>query len=453
MDRSLLQKYNTQGPRYTSYPTVPYWDAEPPTQAKWLELVRKSFEISNGIEGISLYIHLPYCESLCTYCGCNTRITVNHAVESPYIAAILREWRIYLAALPTKPRIQELHLGGGTPTFFSPENLHHLVKGILDEAQPVAAPDYSLEGHPNNTTPEHLQVLYDLGFRRVSFGIQDFDPKVQEVVNRIQSFEQVQFITEAARNIGYTSINFDLIYGLPLQKLSSVQGTLDKVGLLRPDRIALYSYAHVPWIKPGQRKFTELDLPSGEEKRALYELGKAFLENAGYIEIGMDHFALPEEALSRAAAAGTMHRNFMGYTPSHTRLSIGLGVSAIGDAWEGFLQNEKKVEDYLAAVNEGRLPIFKGHVHTEEDLVLRQHILNIMCRHFTSWENDLQKQPCETAAIDRLAGMAEDGLVQITATEMRVTEKGKPFVRNICMAFDAKLAAKVPEKVIFSATV
>lgn len=453
MKTSLVQKYNTQGPRYTSYPTVPYWDEKPPTEAQWLDLVRESFDISNADEGISLYIHLPYCESLCTYCGCNTRITVNHAVESVYIAAVLKEWQMYLEAFGEKPRIQELHLGGGTPTFFSPANLHRLVKGILDTSEPVAHPDYSLEGHPNNTTPAHLQALFELGFRRVSFGIQDFDPQVQEVVNRIQTFEQVQFITEAARKIGYTSINYDLIYGLPLQKLSSVQGTLDKVAILCPDRIALYSYAHVPWIKPGQRKFTELDLPTGDEKRALYELGRDFLEKEGYCEIGMDHFSLPTEALWKASEAGTMHRNFMGYTPAHTHLSVGLGVSAIGDAWTGFLQNEKKVEDYLAAINEGHLPIFKGHVHTAEDLILRQHILNLMCRHTTSWESQELWHPFIATAVAALDGMIADGLVRLIDHGIVINEAGRPFVRNVCMVFDARLAGKPLEKVIFSATV
>lgn len=453
MDRSLVAKYNTQGPRYTSYPTVPYWDETPPSAAEWLNLVRESFRLSNATEGISLYIHLPYCESLCTYCGCNTRITVNHAVESVYVAAVLKEWQLYVDALGAKPRIQELHLGGGTPTFFSPANLHRLVKGILDTAEPVSAPDYSLEGHPNNTTPAHLQALHDLGFRRVSFGIQDFDPQVQEVVNRVQTFEQVKFITDVARRIGYTSINYDLIYGLPLQKRSSVQGTLDKVAMLRPDRIALYSYAHVPWIKPGQRKFTELDLPTGEEKRALYELGRDFLEKEGYMEIGMDHFALPTEALWKAAEAGTMHRNFMGYTPAHTRLSIGLGVSAISDAWTGFLQNEKKVEDYLAAVQAGHLPILKGHVHSQEDLILRQHILNLMCRQETSWATTETWHPFIATAISELGGMVDDGLLRLVENGIVVTEAGRPFVRNVCMAFDARLAGKVPEKVIFSATV
>lgn len=453
MNRSLIEKYNTQGPRYTSYPTVPYWDETPPTEEAWLRLVRDAFQVSNASEGISLYIHLPYCESLCTYCGCNTRITVNHGVESPYIDALLREWQMYLNALGTRPRIQEMHLGGGTPTFFSPENLRRLVAGILASADAVAEPDFSLEGHPNNTQPEHLEVLFALGFRRVSFGIQDFDPIVQDVVNRKQTYEQVRNITEAARQMGYTSINYDLIYGLPLQKLSSVRDTVEKVALLRPDRIALYSYAHVPWIKPGQRKFTELDLPTGEEKRALYELAREMLEAEGYLEVGMDHFALPNDALWQAASSGKLHRNFMGYTPSHTRLCIALGVSAIGDAWGGFLQNQKKVEDYLHAVNTGHLPIFKGHVHTPEDMRMRQHILDIMCRHETRWCETAGKQAYLQGILDRLHPMVKDGLVEIRDCGLRVTEAGRPFVRNVCMAFDLRLAAKQPERVIFSATV
>lgn len=453
MAQSLIEKYNVQGPRYTSYPPVPFWDAVSPTSEEWLQHVREAFQISNSKEGISLYIHLPYCESLCTYCGCNTRITVNHAVELPYIEAVLQEWKMYVDALGALPRIQELHLGGGTPTFFSPRHLDMLISGILEKCEPVANPDYSFEGHPNNTTLAHLKVLYNHGFRRVSFGIQDFDPIVQATVNRIQSFEDVEAITAEARAIGYNSINFDLIYGLPMQKASSVQTTLELVSKLRPDRIALYSYAHVPWVKPGQRSFTEKDLPSGEEKRALYELGRSFLLADGYLEIGMDHFALPEEALSKAFKNGSMHRNFMGYTPSHTRLSIGLGVSAIGDAWTAFAQNVKTVEAYLKSIENGNLPIFKGHQHTQEDLIIRQHILNLMCQHETQWCDKAAQHPLIADALIRLANLFDDGLVCLEGCKLVITQKGLPFVRNICMAFDARLAAAELEKQVFSGTV
>ncbi len=213
---NLIRKYNVAGPRYTSYPTVPYWDTTPPTIEQWTASVKKSFDETNATDGISLYIHLPFCESLCTYCGCNTRITVNHAVEEPYITALLNEWELYLKVFKDKPRIKELHLGGGTPTFFAPHNLKRLINGITSQAIVCDTAEFSVEAHPNNTTTEHLTTLYELGFRRLSLGIQDFDPKVQTIVNRIQTFETVEKTVTTARNIGYTSINFDLIYGLPI---------------------------------------------------------------------------------------------------------------------------------------------------------------------------------------------------------------------------------------------
>ena len=353
---NLIRKYNVAGPRYTSYPTVPYWDIKPPTIEQWTASVKKSFDETNTTDGISLYIHLPFCESLCTYCGCNTRITVNHAVEEPYITALLNEWELYLKVFKDKPKIKELHLGGGTPTFFAPHNLKRLINGITSDAIVCDAAEFSFEAHPNNTTTAHLNTLYELGFRRLSLGIQDFDPKVQAIVNRIQTFETVEKTVRTARNIGYTSINFDLIYGLPLQTRKSVIDTIDKVNLLKPDRIAFYSYAHVPWIKPGQRKFTENDLPVDEEKRALYEIGKEKFSENGYAEIGMDHFALNTDSLYTAAEQGKLHRNFMGYTHSYSQLMIGLGVSSISDTWYAFTQNVKGVEEYYELVNNGIQP-------------------------------------------------------------------------------------------------
>lgn len=448
----LIKKYNVPGPRYTSYPTVPYWESSP-TIDEWKREVKSTFLATNNDEGISLYIHLPFCESLCTYCGCNTRITVNHKVEQPYITAVMKEWALYLDLLETAPRIRELHLGGGTPTFFSPQHLKQLVKGITSSAVVCADASFSFEAHPNSTSRGHLQVLYDLGFRRVSIGVQDFDPKVQEIVNRIQSFETVKRVTEDARSIGYTSINFDLIYGLPLQTKQSIIDTVSKVNDLRPDRIAFYSYAHVPWIKPGQRRFTELDLPKDEEKRLLYETGRALLEENGYREIGMDHFALPSEELYKAMQEKRLHRNFMGYTPFATKLLIGLGVSSISDSWTAFAQNVKKVEEYYKIVGANQLPVFRGHLLTSEDLVLRRHILNTMCYGETSWQNeDLQ---CEAlyAGLDRLCEMETDDLVRVEPYRLEVTGRGKAFVRNICMALDARMWRKEPEAALFSQTV
>jgi len=450
MDKvGLIKKYNVAAPRYTSYPTVPYW-SKSPTIDEWKHEVKKAFDETNSKEGISIYIHLPFCQSLCTYCGCNTRITTNHKVEQPYIKAVLKEWEMYLGVLKDKPRIKELHLGGGTPTFFNPEHLKELLSGILLTADVCEGVEFSFEGHPNNTTHEHLKVLREFGFTRVSFGIQDLDPKVQEIINRIQPVENVERATNDARQLGYTSINYDLIYGLPLQKKSSIIHTAETVVRLLPDRIALYSYAHVPWIKPGQRKFTEADLPEDEEKRELYETARNILEKAGYVEIGMDHFALKTDSLYKAMKTKTLHRNFMGYTGNYTRLMIGLGVSAISDTWSAFAQNIKTVEEYYDAINKGVLPIFRGHLLSDEDMVLRKHILNIMCRFETSWFDKNEQTQTVYDAMHLLKEMEMDGLIERAPFRLTVKEEGRKFIRNICMAFDAYLLRNASEKQIFS---
>ncbi len=448
----LISKYNTAAPRYTSYPTVPLWD-KTPTQEDWKKLVQKSFKESNKSKGISLYIHLPFCESLCTYCGCNTRITVNHKVEAPYIQSLLKEWNLYTDLFGEKPSIKEIHLGGGTPTFFSAENLALLIKGILAVSAINEDAEFSFEAHPDNTTEQHLKTLYNLGFRRVSFGIQDFDPRVQYIINRKQSFEQVQHIVELARETGYTSVNFDLIYGLPLQTPKSMVNTINNVRQLKPDRIAFYSYAHVPWIKPGQRKFSEADLPVDIEKRALYELGRKQLKEAKFIEIGMDHFALKTDSLYKAAVNGSLHRNFMGYTHKHTQLMIGLGVSSISDTWYAFAQNIKTVEEYRKAVEEGNFPLFRGHVLDKEDLIIRKHILNLMCKFETFWTNTKEQCGPLYAAIPRLQELEKDKLIELQAHHLKVTTKGRAFLRNICMAFDARLWRTNPQQQVFSSSV
>ena len=259
----LIQKYNIPGPRYTSYPTVPYWDIHSFSGKKWEGSVRKSFEETNQKDGISLYIHLPFCESMCTFCGCHKRITKRHDVEMPYIQSLLKEW--------SRPIIKELHLGGGTPTFFSSENLKILIKGIFKKAAKASDYEFSFEGHPNNTSKVHLQTLYDLGFRRVSFGVQDYNKTVQQAIHRVQPYENVKNVTDWAREIGYNSIGHDIIFGLPHQTVQHVKETIIKTKSLMPDRLAFYSYAHVPWLKGnGQRGFKDADLPNAEVKRKLY---------------------------------------------------------------------------------------------------------------------------------------------------------------------------------------
>lgn len=451
---SLVQKYNVPGPRYTSYPTVPYWEEASFSREAWQQSLQRAFAESNASEGIGLYIHLPFCESLCTFCGCHKRVTKRHEVEQPYIQAVLKEWDLYCQLLPDRPMIKEIHLGGGTPTFFSVAHLQQLIQGILAKATVAPEHEFSFEGHPNNTTREHLQALYDLGFRRVSYGVQDYNEKVQKAIHRIQPYEHVQRVTEWARDIGYTSISHDLVFGLPFQNLDDVLHTIQQTTQLNPDRLAFYSYAHVPWIKGnGQRGFKDDDVPKDELKRTLYEEGKKKLLAHGYHEIGMDHFALKSDAMYQAFQQGSLHRNFMGYTASKTQLMIGLGLSSISDSWYSFAQNEKTLEDYYARLEQNEIPVFRGHVLTAEDLMIRRHILNLMCSFQTSWAEPEMQFPELPEVLKQLEEMQEDGLLTLFEDHLQVTEQGKPFVRNICMAFDLRLKRKVPSTRIFSMTI
>jgi oxygen-independent coproporphyrinogen-3 oxidase len=454
MKTSLIQKYNVPGPRYTSYPTVPYWDESGFTHEIWLETLKKSFIESNDKEGISLYIHLPFCESLCTFCGCNKRITKNHDVENKYISAVLKEWRMYCSLLEKKPKIKEIHLGGGTPTFFSIKNLEDLINGIFEHAGKAEGHEFSFEGHPNNTTYAHLQKLYDLGFRRVSFGVQDYSEKVQKAIHRIQPFHNVAKVTIWAREIGYTSIGHDIIFGLPFQEVENIVDTIEKTNCLKPDRLAFYSYAHVPWIKGnGQRGFRDEDIPKDETKRKLYEVGKQLLFENGYFEIGMDHFALKKDSLYSSFENKKLHRNFMGYSSSKTQLMIGLGVSSISDSWYSFAQNVKSIEEYYQVLDTDKLPVYRGHLLSNEDLIIRKHILNLMCHFETSWENPENFVSEIPEILVQLSEMEKDGLLVINENKILVTKKGKPYVRNICMAFDLRLKRKTPETALFSMTI
>lgn len=452
--KSLIQKYNIPGPRYTSYPTVPFWEDQTFSKDKWVATFKKSFEESNLKEGISLYVHLPFCESLCTFCACHKHITKRHEVEEEYIETLLKEWTLYTDLMREKPVIKEIHLGGGTPTFFSSENLKNLMQGLIERAIEHPNKEYSFEGHPNNTTREHLETLYKLGFTRVSFGVQDYDPKVQEAIHRLQPFENVKNVTEWAREIGYTSISHDLVFGLPFQTKKNIIDTISKTKELKPDRISFYSYAHVPWIKGvGQRGFNEQDLPKDDEKRELYEIGKTMFSELGYHEIGMDHFALKTDSLYKANQEKTLHRNFMGYSSNKTQLMIGLGMSAISDSWYGFAQNVKTVKEYISTVNSNEIPVFRGHILTKEDLIIRRHILNIMCGFCTSWE-DIDSQILDIEdSISLLQEMEKDELIAIEGERLILYEEARPFVRNVCMAFDKRLQKSKPKTQLFSMTI
>lgn len=448
LDQVLIERYNQPVPRYTSYPTVPFWNNGIHKES-WTENFSKQFSMQNSKSGISLYIHLPFCESLCTYCGCNKKITTNHSVESAYIDAIEKEWKLYTALMNEKPVLREIHLGGGTPTFFSPANIKRLLNIFPDNS--IIHPDhaFSIEGHPNNTTRQHLDTLYNLGFRRISYGVQDLDAKVQRVINRIQPAIQVKHATEQARAAGFTSVNFDLIYGLPLQTRQSIDNTIKEVISLKPERIAFYSYAHVPWTSKAQRLFDESDLPTAEEKLQLYLHGKKLLMTAGYHDIGMDHFSLPEDELYIAKQQGRLHRNFMGYTVQETRLLLGLGASSISDTGTAFAQNEKTLHDYYTNIHSGVLAVNKGYFLNEEDIAFRRYIKNISCNGYTLFRTEdlsLLKEYC----FPHLIQMADDELLIYNDKELKVLPLGNYFIRNICNAFDLYLKRTGIGKKIFS---
>ena len=424
---SLIQKYNVPAPRYTSYPTVPHWENDVHA-SNWAKLFIDAYKSFGPDEGISLYIHLPYCESLCTYCGCNKRITKNHNVELPYITALMKEWDMYVDLLDEKPKLAGIHLGGGTPTFFSPSSLWVLINHIIQNSTLMSEYEFSFEGHPNNTSKDHLVTLAGFGFNRVSYGIQDFDSKVQMAIHRYQPYEKVKQVTEESRKSGYNSINFDLIYGLPYQTLETLEDTFEKTKALMPERIAFYSYAHLPAAFPAQKSF-EKHLPKEEKKRALYEQGKIWLNDMGYEEIGMDHFALKGDPLLQAKSNRTLHRNFMGYTTSPSKILLGLGSSAISDVHYAYGQNEKNIEAYTKKIWENEFPIIKGHIQKESDLDAKTFIMNLICNHTAPWKLG-SKIP------DNLLPFLNEGLISFANGNISITEEGKPFVRNICMALD-----------------
>jgi oxygen-independent coproporphyrinogen III oxidase len=442
--KNLFQKYDVPAPRYTSYPTVPYWETSP-TPAQWCENLQLTLQKKD--QSLAIYIHIPYCETLCTFCGCNTVITKDHKKEDPYIQSVLKEWSLYLEKVPEikKTVLKHLHLGGGTPTFMSAENLEKMLRPILSQVTLAEDFEGSIEVDPRRTTIEQLKSLRKMGFNRISLGVQDFNPEVQRLINRIQPFDITANLTKEARALGFHSVNFDLIYGLAKQTEASMLDCIAKTIELKPDRIALYSLALVPWIKPAQRLFKDEDLPQGEQKRKLYEVSRLALLKAGYVEIGMDHFALPTEALSKSLSSGALHRNFMGYTDHKTDVLLGLGVSAISETAEMFHQNEKVLPTYQNLVDANGIPTFRGHILTKMDQENRQQILEFMTKGKVklSLEQKIEAQKF-------LAEMYRDQLVDFNGNELLLTEKGKPFLRNACLFFDQRLKNKQPSTQVFS---
>jgi oxygen-independent coproporphyrinogen III oxidase len=435
----LLRRYNLPSPRYTSYPTVTDWEG-PPGKTQWFEQLGAQLSGGGAHTAASLYMHIPFCQALCTFCGCNMRVARNHALAAPYVTSLLQEYRLWLDGLGRSSLLLgEIYLGGGTPTWLPADELARLLDGILQHAELTKDASLTVEIDPRVTTRTQLAVLRERGFNRLTMGVQDFDPRVQDIVNRVHDEPTVARVVNDARELGFPDLGIELIYGLPLQTADSIRGTIAAVARLQPERVAFYPYASVPWIKPSQRRFTEADLPEGDSRHELFSLGRERLADAGYAEIGLDQYALPASPLLVATGEGRLHRNFMGYSASVTVAVVGLGVSAMSDAGTAMVQNEKSLPGYETRLQANELPTQRGHVLDAEDLRLRQHIYNLLTRFSTRWSDQDAAAPWrQDVMMTRLESLQQDGLILADAQGLLVTELGRPFLRNICMSFDAR---------------
>jgi oxygen-independent coproporphyrinogen-3 oxidase len=435
--KTLLAKYNRAGPRYTSYPPVPFWK-NTPNEVEWISHLKTVY---SDKEGMDLYVHIPFCEKLCYYCGCNRIITKNKSVQDNFVDLLIKEWKIYCDQLGFIPKINSLHFGGGTPTFLTPENFDKLISELVVNRKDNFRGSVELD--PRNTTIEHLDSFVRNGITRVSLGIQDFDPEVQKAINRHQSFALVENLVQEMRARGFESINFDVIYGLPKQSVKTITETFLLIRKLRPDLIAYYSYAHLPERLKNQRLIKTEDLLQGQEKLELYEVGKTLLAEEGYFDVGMDHFALPHNFLYQAKQDLKLHRNFMGYVDKKSNILLGLGPSSISDSSMSFLQNEKGLNEYEVKIKSGQLAIANGHTHNNVDIEIQKIILNLMCNN----ESELiasEKIPYWDDVQKELESMRQDGILEFDDQKITVLPIGKSFIRNIAMTFDFYFREKMP---------
>jgi oxygen-independent coproporphyrinogen-3 oxidase len=442
ISEELLRRFDVSGPRYTSYPTadrfVEAFSVDDYTHALTLR------RTGGAAMPLSLYVHIPFCESLCYYCACNKIITKHHDRAAPYLRYLSREVDLHVAQLGAGQAVTQLHLGGGSPTFLSDDELRELMTMLRRNFTLVPGGEYSIEVDPRTIDASRLDTLAELGFNRLSFGVQDFDPEVQKSVHRVQPAEQVFALVAAARERGFDSINVDLIYGLPLQNPESFDRTLAQVVALRPERIALYAYAHLPERFKPQRRIASAEIPSGAAKVAMLARSMAAFMGAGYVYVGMDHFAVPTDPLAIAKQQGRLHRNFQGYSTQPDCDLIGLGVSSIGRIGSTYSQNAKTMEEYCDSIGRGGFPVVRGLSLSADDLVRRAVIMAIMCQGKLSFESieaahSIEFQSYFSAEMEALKKLADQGLVTVGESGLDVTATGWFFVRAVAMVFDRYL--------------
>ncbi|MCC7143185.1 MAG: oxygen-independent coproporphyrinogen III oxidase [Candidatus Eisenbacteria bacterium] len=454
----LLKKYDRPGPRYTSYPTAVEFN-EGYNHDLYLASLEEAATRVN--DPLSLYIHLPFCEERCSFCGCHVIITKKRGIAQEYLGYLHREIREVARLLGARNKVVQYHWGGGTPTYQSPEEMRALHAVVAEHFDIQPGAEVAIEVDPRVTTREQVDLLRELGWNRLSMGVQDFTPDVQEAINRHQTEDETRALYTYARSVGFGSINLDLIYGLPLQSQEAFRHTLAVTLELRPDRVALYSYAYVPWIKGNQKKLDVEQLPDAEAKMELFCLAREEFLKAGYRPVGMDHFALPEDELSTAIESRTLHRNFMGYTVKNAPDMIGVGVSAIGDVSSCYAQNAKKLSVYYQEIDGGRLPVERGYRLSADDLLRRHVITQLMCNFYLDLPaverrfgvNFAEYFARELAELQQADGPVDHGFLSVQPTSLEVLPLGRLFVRNLAMVFDRYMREKEANKQVFSRTV
>jgi len=452
LDLGLIQKYSVPGPRYTSYPPATQFSDQVPRE-RVLEKIRANNETERDV---SLYFHLPFCQSLCWYCGCTTVITTQQSQSATYLKYLEKEVSLMAKLLHPKRKVVQLHFGGGTPTFFLPQEIRALGQLICSRFNMDPDAEAGVEIDPRRLTREHVDALREAGFNRASIGVQDHNPIVQLAVHRIQPFAQTKMVVNWIREAGFKSINLDLIYGLPHQTPASFEKTLDEVLFLRPDRFAIFNYAHVPWIKPGQRIFQEETLPSAETKLQILQLTVQKLTSEGYVYIGMDHFARADDELAVAQRQKSLQRNFQGYSTRGGADIYAFGMSSIAQADGVYWQNHKQLPDYYADLDQGRHPIARGYLLTEDDKQRRETIMRLMCDLGLDYAAMSQRLGFDFEShfepeLSSLADLEADGLVEKTSAGLNVTDLGRLLIRNIAMRFDAYLPSESEQR--FSKTI